>query len=156
MLLTQKKLLHLAHLAESRQFRSFPCSLRDSGIIVPERKLEGIQIWKCFQLWATWLQHQGSTLCYLSSECVAVLHGSSGKATWFFPAAASSRAHSGEGGCMFCLSPIHLNTSMLYWFKILIFQGKDCFTEVTCCVLLSGTQISGVPERLCCCSSSIN
>lgn len=136
--------------------QSFPYFLRDSGIIAPERKLEGIEIWRCFQCWATWLWHKGSTLCIYLLSVVAMLQGSSGKATWLLPAADPSPAHTGGDGCVFCLSPIHLNTSMLHWFKVLIFQGEDCFTEVTCCDLLSETQISGVPERLCCCLSSIN
>lgn len=41
-----EKLLHLAQLADNR---SFPFLPKDSSIIAPGRKLEGIQIERCFQ-----------------------------------------------------------------------------------------------------------
>lgn len=58
----------------------------------------------------------GQHSMYLSSECVTVLHGSSGKATWLLPAAALSPAHSEERWLhVLPLShPSEHNTSMLY------------------------------------------
>lgn len=43
-LLTQKKLLRLAHLADSRQLAVVSLLLRDNSVIAPGRKLEGIWI----------------------------------------------------------------------------------------------------------------
>lgn len=44
-----------------RDNRSFPLLPKDSSVVAPGRKLEGIKIWRCFQSRASWLGQWGST-----------------------------------------------------------------------------------------------
>lgn len=120
MLPKQGKLLHLSHLAYSRQLRVVPLFIKRQCLV---GRFNAFRFGDSSSL-SPMTVSLGQDIMNLYSECGAKLQRSSGKATWLFDAAASPVENGGNHCCIFCHSATLPSTSTWCWFKLL--TSREC------------------------------